>query len=291
VCVACRGVTAGGRGNTGARDGSATSVGLRWPKMTVNYTQSAWSADLGIVSVVNSDHLWGSIKDEFAYSLTIQGKARWFSRGRVWNQFPGVLSLNQPGEAHQEIWRNGPGSFQVLVFRTTFEDKQEDGANCYRNVPSQLHPGQPGYGPLLDLQRLAGTQDRLVGQMAWMEARAALYDLMEVAAPLIAPIGEHHAVLRAKEFVRDHAATGLSMDALATEIGLNKHYLSRVFKRAVGLPPYQFHLHLRISEAKRLLAEGVPASEVAVQLGFCDQSQLHRHFVRLTGVTPGRFAK
>lgn len=46
----------------------------------------------------------------------------------------------------------------------------------------------------------------------------------------------------------------------------------------------QFH------RARELLRRGVTAASVATAVGFCDQSQLHRHFVRLVGVTPGRYA-
>lgn len=35
---------------------------------------------------------------------------------------------------------------------------------------------------------------------------------------------------------------------------------------------------------------GLSQAEVAVSVGFYDQSQLHRHFKRILGLTPGAFA-
>ena len=31
--------------------------------------------------------------------------------------------------------------------------------------------------------------------------------------------------------------------------------------------------------------------DVAQELGYCDQSQLHRHFRRIVGTTPGAYAR
>ena len=43
--------------------------------------------------------------------------------------------------------------------------------------------------------------------------------------------------------------------------------------------------------AGALLARGVPQAEVAARVGLYDQSQLHRHFKRIAGVTPGAYAR
>jgi AraC-like DNA-binding protein len=43
--------------------------------------------------------------------------------------------------------------------------------------------------------------------------------------------------------------------------------------------------------AKALLASGVKPSDLAPQLGLYDQSQLNRHFLRIVGTTPGRYAR
>ena len=46
-----------------------------------------------------------------------------------------------------------------------------------------------------------------------------------------------------------------------------------------------------IGLAGALLARGVPQAEVAARVGLYDQSQLHRHFKRILGVTPGAWAR
>ena len=46
-----------------------------------------------------------------------------------------------------------------------------------------------------------------------------------------------------------------------------------------------------MARAKALLSNGIRASELAPRVGLYDQAQLTRHFRRIVGVTPARYAK
>ena len=50
-----------------------------------------------------------------------------------------------------------------------------------------------------------------------------------------------------------------------------------------------YHTQVRLARARRLLAEGRPASWVAYECGFADQSHLTRRFKESYGMTPGAF--
>ncbi|ANZ21221.1 Helix-turn-helix domain [Streptomyces noursei ATCC 11455] len=47
----------------------------------------------------------------------------------------------------------------------------------------------------------------------------------------------------------------------------------------------------RVELARRLLLDGRTPTAVAAEIGFYDQSHLTRHFKRILGVTPGRYAR
>ena len=70
---------------------------------------------------------------------------------------------------------------------------------------------------------------------------------------------------------------------------LNRSYLIRVFRNAVGMPPYTYLNQIRVEKAKRLLRQGMSIADAAITVGMSDQSHLTRHFKKIVGITPGRY--
>jgi AraC-like DNA-binding protein len=99
------------------------------------------------------------------------------------------------------------------------------------------------------------------------------------------------AVRRARAFLHDALADKITLDDLAEHAALDKFHLVRAFRAEVGLPPYEYLTHLRVSRARELLRRGVIVAEAAQAVGFYDESQLHRHFRRIVGVPPGVYAR
>jgi AraC-like DNA-binding protein len=85
-------------------------------------------------------------------------------------------------------------------------------------------------------------------------------------------------------------AEPLSLARLARVSNLGLYRFATLFRREMGMPPHQYLCHLRIRHAQSLLREGTSPATAAMESGFFDQSHLSRHFKRLCGVTPGRFA-
>jgi len=97
-------------------------------------------------------------------------------------------------------------------------------------------------------------------------------------------------VRRAREYLHGNATRNISLQELAHVAGLSPFHLARAFRREVGLPPHLYHVQVRIAQAKRLLAQGLPIAQVTADTGFYDQSHFSWHFKRLVGVTPARYA-
>ncbi|MBN9522906.1 helix-turn-helix transcriptional regulator [bacterium] len=102
------------------------------------------------------------------------------------------------------------------------------------------------------------------------------------------PRGRLRAVV---EYVEEHLDGTPSLAEMAAVARLSPFHFARQFKTATGLPPHQYVIARRVERAKQLLSEGSMPSlaEVALHVGFSDQSQFARHFKRLVGVTPGQF--
>jgi AraC-like DNA-binding protein len=150
----------------------------------------------------------------------------------------------------------------------------------------QLAAGDPRGAAFHRLHRaIAGGAERFALEVAVAEALAAL------AVELTGEPPPAHArpVQRAIEVLRDRLDEPITLDAIAAHAGLDKFHLSRAFRDQIGLPPHAYRTHLRVQRAKQLLAAGVRPGDAALRVGFYDQSQLHRHFRRLVGTTPGAF--
>ena len=85
-------------------------------------------------------------------------------------------------------------------------------------------------------------------------------------------------------------ADGITLREAGALLHADPAHLVRSFGREFGLPPHRYLVGRRVEAARRRLLDGEPIAEVAVAVGFHDQAHLHRHFTRLLGVTPRRFA-
>jgi AraC-like DNA-binding protein len=97
------------------------------------------------------------------------------------------------------------------------------------------------------------------------------------------------AVQRARAYLQNRPTEPVSLSEVGAVAGVTLSHLVRSFSRAVGLPPRSYHIQVRLARARRLLAEGKPATRVAYECGFADQSHLNRRFKECHGVTPGAF--
>ena len=83
-----------------------------------------------------------------------------------------------------------------------------------------------------------------------------------------------------------------SAKELATSVQMSPHYFSRLFKETTGVTPHQYVVRCRIDRAKVLLKQRkLSIAEIAKEVGFVDQSHLHRYFKRLVGVTPKKYSQ
>ncbi len=94
------------------------------------------------------------------------------------------------------------------------------------------------------------------------------------------------------DYIDAHLSADIQVAELARQVNLSPHHFSMLFKQAMGVSPHQYVLQKRIEEARRQVAAGqLRLSEVALNLGFSDQSHFSRAFRKMTGTTPTRYAR
>lgn len=106
-----------------------------------------------------------------------------------------------------------------------------------------------------------------------------------------APAPEDPMVRAVREYLEANCTRVVTLAELARLTGFSQFHVSRVFRDAVGVPPYAYLGLVRLERARELIARGEPLSTVAYSTGFSDQSHLTRHFKRVFGVPPGQYAR
>lgn len=97
-------------------------------------------------------------------------------------------------------------------------------------------------------------------------------------------------IRRALQYMAANYAQPLSIASVAAELGLSPNYFASLFRETVGLSFREQLNHIRIEEGKQLLlGTDAPLTEVALALGFPDQSCFCKAFKRIVGITPGKF--
>jgi AraC family transcriptional regulator len=95
---------------------------------------------------------------------------------------------------------------------------------------------------------------------------------------------------RALEFLRESYRESLTLEEIATQVGVHPIHLSRVFRKHYGCTMSEFMNRLRVQFVCRMLShEWTDLAVVASDAGFADQSHLGRIFKSCTGQTPGQF--
>jgi AraC-like DNA-binding protein len=95
---------------------------------------------------------------------------------------------------------------------------------------------------------------------------------------------------RLRALLDSRSPAGLPLAEAARLLHAHPAHLVRAFTREYGLPPHRYLTGRRVDLARRLLLAGHPPAEVATAAGFYDQSHLSRHFSRMLGTTPARYA-
>lgn len=93
------------------------------------------------------------------------------------------------------------------------------------------------------------------------------------------------------DFIEANLHRSINLSEIASACGLSPTHFARRFKLAVGVPPHQRVMQLRVERAKRLLQGASPIVEVALACGFAHQEHLTGVFRRFTGMTPAGFRR
>lgn len=235
--------------------------------------------------------------DEVLVGITEQGVQQFRCHRTVHRSTPGRVILIEPGAVHDgdapedvgftyamlylpQRWLAGmadrlglPSASGVgAVFRHTVAT--DDGLrDAIQNAFLALHGGEA---------RLARDQslDDLVRRLS-----------AQTGEPVLPEAGAADRLLRARDFLHDRMASDIGLDELARHAGMDRFRLTRQFKRKFGQSPHAYLVRLRLRAARALLAVGREPDQVALDVGFADQSHMGRWFQRAYRLSPAAYQR
>ena len=95
---------------------------------------------------------------------------------------------------------------------------------------------------------------------------------------------------RLHDYMDEHLGESIDLAELSAVAGLSVFHFARQFKLSTGVTPHHYLVRQRIERAQKMLAgTDLPLSDIAIAVGFSDQSHLTRHFRQIVGMSPGQF--
>ena len=196
-----------------------------------------------------------------------------------------VVLLNPPGTEHHDRFRSRDGRFLTLSMP----------ADAYALRCAGLKLGDE---PLrLSIAALPIALTLMVELAHWDDASPLAIE--QAAARLFAEASAKHAdkqhprraLQRVIERLDHCEGEPPTLAELAAIAALHPVYLARAFRQHVGLAPSDYLRRRRVHRALGRIACGDAVGDVAMAVGFTDQSHLHRCFVREFGITPGKLQR
>jgi AraC family transcriptional regulator len=197
------------------------------------------------------------------------------------------LVFNPVGTTHRDRFMGGVGSFVTLSLKTGALAGVPDVR--LGEVAVAMHQSSAIAAAFRIAREVRGPSADAVA------VESAIWELLAGARPAPAthrdllPAWAH----RAYEAIMDRAAEGsLSVGAVAADVGVHPVHLARVFRRAWGCSPGELLRWRRVQATSHLLLRTrLPAAEIAVAVGFVDQSHMTRAFRTAFGLTPGAWRR
>ena len=204
----------------------------------------------------------------------LSGKGTLYARGQAFPIKAGQAFLILPGEVTTYTAdANDPWHYRWIGFDGILSER-------FAGLPPVFQPPDTLFEKLF---RLAAdpsvTEYRLAGELFGLYA--ALFSENTV--------NPH--VRRVESYIRAAYMHPLRVEQIASELNLDRRYLSRLFKEKTGQTIQTFLINVRMEEASTLLRQGCSVADAARLVGYEDMANFSKMFKRHFGISPSGFGK
>lgn len=218
---------------------------------------------------------------------------------------PNSLFLLRPNQMHRPVIQDMDVAYDRYILQispamlNTLSSPQLDLISCF-----QAQPFEAKQLPFVEKQALVEQYEKLLSRAVSTDfgsdllAQTALVETIIMICGLFCKpradlggpsVARGQLVSHVIDYIESHIQGNISLDDLASEIHLSKHYLSRIFKQETNVSIYKFILQKRMVYAGELLEQGESPSDVYLMCGFSDYSNFYRAFRSEYGISPREY--
>ncbi len=180
-----------------------------------------------------------------------------------------------------KIWFNARGAFANSLFEV------------YDPQLMAVFPGAQGEEYIRRIHSL-GKEEHISAEGKQNQAAVIFLELMQYLHNHYYGSGrqECREIALLKEYIANHLTENLSLRELAELVYLSESQVIRIFKRDLGITPYEYILYPKMQQAKLMLRRtGLMVKEIAYQLGFTDEHYFTYLFKQRVGKTPTAYRR
>ncbi len=102
--------------------------------------------------------------------------------------------------------------------------------------------------------------------------------------------GVGNEIARAIDYLSSNLGESITIDDMASQVGMSRAVFHRKFKQATTMSPIQFVKSMRLNNAAMKIAGGKNVNEAAMEVGYVSSSQFSREFKRMYGQSPKQWS-
>lgn len=254
-------------------------------------------------SVVNLDShapRHAILHDRLSFWVPLNGRTQIYDhRARTYDYHGGAsISITPGGSVWEGHWQGEPQTCVLLEVGDSILREQARRITYPNRGQMILREDERIRYSMLalyqDLKNPSPASGMFTGHLARGIATHYIGQYCSVASPATSGGGRSLSTAelrRVQAQVEEQLTSKLTLADLARAVGLSVPTFCRRFRASTGQSPYQYVLQAKIDRAKALLRGDVTLTELALSLGFYDQSQFTNTFRKITGLCPSEYRR
>ncbi len=228
-----------------------------------------------------SDHK----RTDYILTFINEGRAKFFINGeQLFLEQNYFYVMHSKSEISYVVEQNSPWSISWLVVEGEQIERVLSALGLTRECP---------YMYIKDAKRIKNIYDEIFEKASCVDLTSKM-ECISLAYRLFAALSEERTlestnvhIEKALRYIHANFCEGINVSDVASILGLNYNYFSKLFKKETGTSPMQYINALRIKKAKFLLENSdMQISEISEAVGYDDPFYFSRVFKKEEKISP-----